>query len=62
MTSANPTSDANAPTPLDWRELIASARYCEAIQRPWRECNLPELELQQTESKEFVDLSGIDPP
>ena len=26
MTSANPTSDVNAPAPLDWQELIASAR------------------------------------
>ena len=26
MTSANPTPNANAPTPLDWQELIASAR------------------------------------
>ena len=26
MTSANPTSSVSAPTPLDWRDLIASAR------------------------------------
>ena len=26
MTSANPTPNMNAPTPLDWQELIASAR------------------------------------
>ena len=26
MTSANPTPNLNTPTPLDWRELIASAR------------------------------------
>ena len=26
MTSANPMSDASAPTPLDWQDLIASAR------------------------------------
>ena len=26
MTSANPSSNVNAPTPLDWQDLIASAR------------------------------------
>ena len=26
MTSANPTSDVNAPAPLDWQELITGAR------------------------------------
>ena len=26
MTSANPTANVSAPTPLDWQELIASAR------------------------------------
>ena len=26
MTSANPSSNAIAPTPLDWQDLIASAR------------------------------------
>ena len=26
MTSVNPTSNVNAPAPLDWQELIASAR------------------------------------
>ena len=26
MTSANPTPNASAPTPLDWQDLIASAR------------------------------------
>ena len=26
MTSANPTPNVNAPAPLDWQELIASAR------------------------------------
>lgn len=24
-------------------------RYCEAIQRPWRECQLPEIKIEQTE-------------
>lgn len=47
-----------------WPDCVADRerRYCEAIQRPWRECNLPELEPQQTESKEIINLSGIDPP
>ena len=27
MTSANPTANVSAPTPLDWQDLIASARH-----------------------------------
>ena len=47
-----------------WPDCVSNRerRYCEAIQRPWRECNLPELEPQQTEGKEIIIQSGIDPP
>ena len=34
MTSAGRTSNASAPTPLDWRDLIASARRSIAGQQP----------------------------
>ena len=34
MTSANPTSNVSAPTPLDWRDLIASARHSIGGQQP----------------------------
>ena len=33
MTSARPTSNVSAPTPLDWRDLIASARRSIASQQ-----------------------------
>ncbi len=40
-----------------WPDCVAwSARqYCEFIQRPWRECRLPELEPEQTQGKGMVD-------
>ena len=34
MTSASGTSNVSAPTPLDWRDLIASARRSIASQQP----------------------------
>ena len=34
MTGPSPTSTVNAPTPLDWRDLIASARRSIASQQP----------------------------
>ena len=45
-----------------WPDCVSSSMrlYCEYIQRPWRECRLPELEPQQTESKEIVDHSNFD--
>ena len=47
-----------------WPDCVSNQerRYCEAIQRPWRQCRLPELESQQTESKELIDQSGFDRP
>ena len=47
-----------------WPDCVANSerRYCEAIQRPWRECRLPELEPQQTEAKEIIERSGFDVP
>ena len=34
MTSANLSSNVNAPAPLDWQDLIASARYGYAMAPP----------------------------
>lgn len=34
MTSLRPTPNASAPTPLDWRDLIANARSNVATQQP----------------------------
>ena len=34
MTSARPTPNVSAPVPLDWRDLIASARRSIASQQP----------------------------
>ena len=34
MTSANRRPNVNAPTPLDWQDLIASARRSIDIQQP----------------------------
>lgn len=47
-----------------WPDCVSNRerRYCEAIRRPWRECNLPELEPQQTEGKASIDQIGLDPP
>ena len=47
-----------------WPDCVSSSMrlYCEYIQQPWRECWLPELEPQQTESKEIIDRSGFDLP
>ncbi len=44
-------------TKCAWPDCVsASARqYCEYIQRPWRECRLPELETDQTQGKSMAD-------
>ena len=39
------------PDCVSWSER----RYCEYIQRPWKECELPEIEPAQTLSKEIGD-------
>ena len=40
-------------TKCAWPDCVSSSarQYCEYIQRPWRECALPELEPEQTEGK-----------
>ena len=44
-------------TKCGWPDCVSSrARlYCEYIQRPWRECQLPEIEPAQTEGKTAAD-------
>ena len=44
-------------TKCAWSDCVSSSArlYCEYIQRPWRECELPELEPAQTEGKKVVD-------
>ena len=39
-----------------WPDCVASAERlcCEDIQRPWRECRLPEMELERTEGKRLA--------
>ena len=47
-------------TKCAWPDCVSSSArlYCEYIQRPWRECRLPELEPEQTEGKVVAD--GLD--
>ena len=44
-------------TKCAWPDCVSSrARlYCEYLQRPWRECRLPEIELEQTRGKSVAD-------
>ena len=55
---------AEGATKCAWPDCVSSnaRQYCEYIQRPWRECRLPEIELDQTEAKsmsgELDQLAG----
>lgn len=53
-------TDAGGKTKCAWPDCVSSSarQYCEYIQRPWRECRLPELEPDQTEAKGVAD--GLD--
>ena len=44
-------------TKCAWPDCVSSSRrlYCEYIQKPWRECRLPEIEPAQTEGKRVAD-------
>ena len=48
---------AEGKTKCAWPDCVSSSSrlYCEYIQRPWRECRLPEMEPQQTEGKKVAD-------
>ena len=48
---------AEGNTKCAWPDCVSSkARlYCEYIQQPWRECQLPEIEPAQTEGKSAAD-------
>ena len=48
---------AGGKTKCAWPDCVSSrARlYCEYIQRPWRECQLPEVEPVQTQGKRVAD-------
>lgn len=50
-------TDAEGKTKCAWPGCVSSSarQYCEYIQRPWRECQLPELEPDQTEGKRVAD-------
>ena len=45
---------AKGKTKCAWPDCVSSSarQYCEYIQRPWRECRLPEMEPEQTQGKE----------
>ena len=51
---------AEGKTKCAWPDCVSSSErlYCEYIQRPWRECRLPEVEFAQTEGKRVAD--GLD--
>ena len=44
-------------TKCGWPDCVSSSErlYCEYIQRPWRECRLPEIEPAQTQGKREAD-------
>ena len=46
-------TSADGKTKCAWPDCVSSSarQYCEYIQRPWRECRLPELEPEQTQGK-----------
>ena len=48
---------AGGKTRCAWPDCVSSrARlYCEYIQRPWRECQLPEVDLAQTQARRAAD-------
>ena len=50
-------TSAERKTKCAWPDCVSwSARqYCEYVQRPWRECRLPELEPEQTVGKMVAD-------
>ena len=51
---------AEGKTQCSWPDCVSSSarQYCEYIQRPWRECRLPEVEPAQTQDKKVAD--GLD--
>ena len=51
---------AEGKTKCGWPDCVASSArlYCEYIQQPWRECQLPEVEPAQTGGKRIAD--GLD--
>ena len=55
---------AEGETKCAWPGCVSSSarQYCEYIQRPWRDCRLPELEPEQTQGKSMADLlDGAEP-
>ena len=50
-------TSAEGKTRCAWPDCVSSrARlYCEYIQRPWRECQLPEVDPAQTQAKRVAD-------
>ena len=57
-------TSAKAETKCAWPDCVSSSarQYCEYIQRPWRECQLPELEPDQTEGKKMAaQIDSTDP-
>ena len=51
-------TNAEGETKCAWPDCVSSSarQYCEYIQRPWRECVLPELEPEQTEGKSMAEV------
>ena len=49
--------NAEGETKCAWPDSVSSSarQYCEYVQRPWRECQLPELEPDQTLGKGMAD-------
>ena len=48
---------AEGKTKCGWPDCVSSSArlYCEYIQQPWRECQLPEIEPAQTQGKRVAD-------
>ena len=51
------TTTVGEKTGCAWPDCVSSRTrlYCEFIQRPWRECQLPEVDPTQTQAKRIAD-------
>ena len=47
---------AKGKTKCAWPDCVSSSarQYCEYMQRPWRECQLPEMEPEQTQVRQWL--------
>ncbi len=62
FSSDEPVKAVDGRTKCAWPDCVSdSARlYCEYLQQPWRDCQLPEIEPAQTQGKQVAgELDGL---